>query len=100
MQNAAAEFWEDAPQPALKKYSDWRGNLSQFLRIGDVVDQEFVDYFLNVLPPVCWSNFIIQMGEPYSHDEEGYPTYATLKNTLNGWVYAGHCRRGETIERS
>lgn len=60
-----------------------------------MVDQEMVDYFLEVLPPAYWSSSIVQMGEPYDHAEEG-ATYATLQRTPEGWAYAGHCYRGKT----
>lgn len=79
----------------MKKYADWDCDLDVFLQIGDVVDREFVDYFINVLPPAFWNDRIVQMGEPYSH-RDGKATYATLKNTGKGWVYAGHCFRGQT----
>ena len=80
---------------SLKKYAEWEGSLGEYLNVGDLVDQEFVDYFLNVLPPVCWTREIIQMGEPYSH-VAGRATYSTLKKTPDGWEYAGNCYRGQT----
>lgn len=81
----------------MKTYKDWKGSLNEYLQIGDLVDEEMVDYFLNVLPPITWNSHCIQMGEPYSHIG-GRATYATLKNTEAGWVYAGHCFRGEIEE--
>jgi hypothetical protein len=79
----------------MKTFSNWKGNLSEYLQIGDLVDDEMVEYFLNVLPPACWNSKVIQIGEPYSH-VEGKATYSTLKNTSEGWVYAGTCHRGQT----
>ncbi|MHB8390383.1 MAG: hypothetical protein ACYDBH_12495 [Acidobacteriaceae bacterium] len=38
----------------MKTYSGWgesRQSLDHYLQIGDVVDQEMADYFVNVLPP-------------------------------------------------
>lgn len=81
---------------AIKKYSDWKGDLGRFLNIGDLVDEDFVEYFINVLPPACMTGEVIQIGEPHSH-VNGKATYPTLKKTSDGWIYAGHCHRGETI---
>ncbi|VBB08487.1 Hypothetical protein LUCI_3759, partial [Lucifera butyrica] len=79
---------------------DWEGDLDSFLEVGDLVDEEFVDYFINVLPPACMNGQCVQMGEPYSHnpDKDGKwrATYSTLKNSPEGWRYAGHCFRGQT----
>jgi len=79
----------------IKKYSDWKGDLGDYLQIGDLVDEEMVDYFINVLPPACMSGGVVQIGEPSSH-VEGRATYPTLKKTSEGWVYAGTCHRGKT----
>ena len=80
-------------KPEFKTYADWKGDLSQYLDIGDVVDEEMADYFINVLPPATMSGHLIQMGEPYSH-VENKATYHTLVNTFDGWVYAGTCHKG------
>lgn len=56
------------------------------------------DYFLNVLPPACWTNSIIQIGEPMAHID-GKPTFSTLKRTNDGWQYCGNCFRGQTEAR-
>jgi hypothetical protein len=79
----------------VKRYADWNCDLQDFLRIGDLVDEDFVDYFISVLPPACYNSQVIQIGEPYSHVEGG-ATYSTLMNTADGWAYAGHCLRGQT----
>lgn len=34
----------------IKTYANWKGDLEEYLQIGDVVDEEMADYFLNVLP--------------------------------------------------
>ena len=81
----------------MKTYSAWgesRQSLDHFLLIGDVVDEEMADYFINVLPPVSMSGHLIQIGEPVN-DVAGRPTYATLRRDSTGqWVYAGNCHRG------
>ncbi|MGC5326994.1 hypothetical protein [Brevibacillus sp. SYSU BS000544] len=79
----------------MKCLRDWKGSLNEYLSIGDLVDDEFVDHFLNVMPPACWTSQVIQLGEPHSHIN-GKATFATLKRTPEGWRYAGHCYRGQT----
>ena len=64
-------------------------NLLKYLQVGDFVDDEMKMYFLETLPPRTWTNKTIQMGEPYSHDENGHGTYSTLENSLGGWIYTG-----------
>ncbi len=84
----------------MKTYSAWgesRQSLDHFLLIGDVVDQEMADYFVNVLPPASMSGLLIQIGEPVS-DVAGRPTYATLRKDGTGqWIYAGNCHRGASV---
>lgn len=81
----------------MKTYKDWNGDLGDYLKVGDVVDQEMADYFLNVMPPACWKGNLIQIGEPYNHIN-GKATYATILSTTRGWEYRGHCHRGQTEE--
>lgn len=81
----------------MKTYENWKGSLNEFLEIGDLVDQEFINYFINVLPPATYNSHCIQIGEPYSHIN-GKATYSTLKGTSDGWVYTGHCHKGMTKE--
>lgn len=80
--------------PKMKTYANWNSNLDEYLKIGDVVDEEMKMYFLNVLPPLTWTNEIIQISEPYS-SVEGRNTYSTLVNTEHGWTYAGNCHKGK-----
>lgn len=67
------------------------------MKIGDVVDDETVENYINVLPPATYNSLLIQMGEPYSHigDKATYPTLAKVDGQ---WTYAGHCYRGESKE--
>ena len=48
-----------------------------------------VDYFVEVLPPVFMSRDCVQIGEPYSLDNEGRETYATAEKIGSDWVYTG-----------
>lgn len=82
----------------IKTYENWCASgldLSQFLRIGDVVDEEMADYFIEVLPPITMTGQLVQMGEPHSH-REGRATYSTLERVGSNWIYRGHCHRGQT----
>lgn len=83
----------------MKTYAEWKGNLDEYLQIGDVVDEEMVEYFYNVLPPATMTRQLVQIGEPHSH-VNGRATYATVMKTEKGWVYAGHCHRGETENKN
>lgn len=46
----------------LCQLKNWKGDLEEYLQVGDLVDQEMVDYFINVLPPAYMSGSLIQMG--------------------------------------
>ncbi|MHB2008602.1 MAG: hypothetical protein ACYCOX_11205 [Acidobacteriaceae bacterium] len=85
----------------MKTYSGWgesRQSLDHYLQIGDVVDQEMADYFVNVLPPAFMSGLLVQIGEPVN-DVAGRPTFATLqRNSARQWVYAGNCYCGESAQ--
>ncbi|MDQ0418741.1 hypothetical protein J2Z48_002945 [Croceifilum oryzae] len=85
-----------------KTYDGWMASshdLQEYLKVGDLVDEKMEDHFTDILPPAFMSSFIIQMGEPYSW-VSGENTYSTLKWTLNGWMYCGHCHIGKTEEPS
>jgi len=76
----------------MKTKAQWdqsRQNLSTFLNVGDLVDEEMKMYFLEVLPPATWTNRVIQIGEPYSHNSKNQPEYFTLERDHEGWKYAG-----------
>jgi len=81
----------------MKTYENWNEPLNEYLQIGDIVDEEMADYFVEVLPPVTFTNSIVQIGEAYSHIN-GRATYNTLVNSNEGWMYCGHCHKGATTE--
>lgn len=80
----------------IKTYENWEGSLIEYLKVGDYVDEAFVDHFVNELPPACMSNGIIQLGESYSFRQDKR-TYHTLIREGNMWKYAGTCHIGQTI---
>lgn len=91
---------DPTPKPTVKTYADWNGSgkdLSQFLQVGDAVDDQMAWYFLEVLPPATNLTNLIQIGEPYSH-VQGRPTFSTLHRENGQWIYRGHCHRGQHTE--
>ena len=70
-------------------------NLSDFLTVGDYVDEAFIDWALSVMPPACWTSTIVQIGEPCSH-VNGRATFTTFQNQYGmPWQYVGECHRNE-----
>ena len=80
----------------MKTLAGWHESkldLGKYLQPGDVVDQEMVDYFLNVLPPATMSRQLIQIGEAVDI-VDGKDTFATLRKIDGRWTYQGDCFRG------
>lgn len=75
------------------------------VKVGDYVEQEVVDYAMDIMPPACMASYCSQIGEPYSHKIDPLTgnlraTYATFKKVGKGvWEYCGHCFRAENKER-
>lgn len=44
-----------------------RTGIYDYLRKGDIVEENLVDYFMNVMPPRAMSYGCLQVGEPHSH---------------------------------
>ena len=87
----------------------WTGDFSECFSPGDLVNAEIAEYFLDVLPPACYSSRFVQCGEPYSHaiDTDGkvketYATFKAVKGTLSDidsiGEYCGHCFKGKKEE--
>lgn len=81
-----------------KRYKDCNKPFTEYLQVGDIVDDEIAQYFIEVLPPVTMQFDLIQMGEPYSH-VECKATYLTLGRTSLGWQYKGICHKGQIINK-
>lgn len=79
------------------------GNWDYYAKVGDVVSEDVVDHFMNVMPPRAMSYGYLQVGEPYSHiydlDRRLRPTFATFAKCDGVWRYYGHCFAYETINR-
>lgn len=69
-----------------------------YAKPGDIVDEETMDYFMDVLPPRSMGHGYLQMGEPYSHaeDEAGRlrPTFMTFEKRGGKCYYLGTCFAG------
>jgi hypothetical protein len=70
----------------VKEFRNWKGTIDEYLKVGDVVDEAFRDYFATVLPALHDNDKMVQMGEPYKFiNKKG--VFLTLKNTPEGWVF-------------
>lgn len=69
----------------------WFGDIGE---VGDYVEQEIADWFLNCVPPRTWTTNMIQCGEPSGSRKEG-TTYGTLVRVTDDiWEYKGDCLKG------
>lgn len=71
---------------------------------GDLVQDEVVRHFMDMVSPAAYTGSIAQVGSPYSLriDPDTGRTrdvYATFKGTGHGWQFCGYCFRYETEER-
>jgi hypothetical protein len=84
----------------MKTRAQWnasRQNLTDFLEIGDEVDESIMWYFVKVLPPACYRSDLIQIGEPYDF-KGGAETFMTIRKMGSSWIYAGCCHVGHSDE--
>lgn len=85
----------------LKTLAGWYesdcGSFEAYCKPGELVDEDMVDYFLNILPPRAMRAGYIQAGEPYStamdpETNKTSGTYITFAKVRKGvWEYKGHC---------
>lgn len=100
--NATKEGREAFTSGTIKTYDGWHesgiGTFEDYVQPGDEVDEAFVDYFVNVLPPTTCRGDLVQGGEPYcdAPDTGGRwrPTYITFTKTGRVWYFAGYCFAG------
>ena len=61
-----------------------RGSIYDYLNKGDIVSEDIVDNFMDMLPPMAMSYDYLQVGEPFSHvydiDNRLRPTYEVNSN--------------------
>ena len=85
----------------LKTIDGWQNSgcrtWDEYCKLGDLVDQEVADYFLNILPPQTMKRGYFQVGEPHNYarnPKTGKPsdTYATfVRYGKDIWQYRGNC---------
>lgn len=92
-----------------KTLVDWyksdANTIDEYLKVGDVVDVEMYNYFLDILSPRTNYPDYLQVGEPCNHlpNKEGkfVPTYLTFsKDETDNWKFNGECFVGEKINRN
>lgn len=80
-------------------FQRWHGshaNFREFFNAGDVVGQEVVDYFINVLPTLVDRPTYVQAGEACDY-VNGKNTYLTFRREED-WKYLGECHYlGEVV---
>jgi len=90
-----------------KTLDGWRKSglptIEDYLDPGDTVDDELVDYFRNVLPPLCDRSSLFQAGGTHSTEQDDAgrwrPTFLTFSRSDGEWRYAGVCFPGEAVNR-
>lgn len=81
-----------------KTYAGWMAsdaNLADYLQPGDRVDDRLYWHCLEVVFPASMTASLLQMGEAYSHDAEGFPMYLTFRQRSGQWVYEGILRHAK-----
>ncbi|WP_304683103.1 hypothetical protein [uncultured Clostridium sp.] len=82
----------------MKTMKDWKksgiDNFEDFVLPGDVVGEDFIEYFRNLTTPKIDNTYIMQMGEPQNVIDKKY-VYMTFTKECKGWVYRGNCYKGE-----
>lgn len=82
----------------MKTLKDWEeseiDNFEDFVLPGDIVGEDVVEYFRNLITPKIDNAYIMQMGDPKNVIDKKY-VYMTFTNEYKGWVYRGNCYKGE-----
>lgn len=81
----------------MKRYKDWKGNLADFVNVGDEVEEKIVEHFIFDLPPKTNRAWLVQAGEPHTVIN-GKITYVTFYKENGSWYYGGLCYEGEHIQ--
>ena len=79
-------------------------SIYDYLKINDLVSEDIINHFQNVLPPRTMTDHCLQMGEPYNYaydsNHQLKPTYMTFAKNDGQWKFCGNCVAGETIDRT
>ena len=73
--------------------------LTDYLRLGDKVDEELLNHLIDQLQPKTLTGEMIQIGGAYSANNNGRATYITFARDvpLGDWFYRGACTIGSTM---
>lgn len=70
-------------------------DFTTFVQVGEQVDEEIVDYFIECLPPATMNSKCVQCGEPTRHIGNK-PAYITFEKPPSAfilsnseWIYTG-----------
>lgn len=81
-----------------KSYKGWLNSsaktIEEYLNKGDEVDNEMIEYFTDILPPITQNSLMLQVGEPSNHID-GKALYMTFTNENSKWIYKGDCFKGK-----
>lgn len=104
VKEAQTEMASSSPK-TLKAWEDSGLDLVEFVSVGDIVDEDIVNYFLNVLPPIVNYRNLLQVSEPFSSEacESGgcKNTYLTFHKEADGnWHFCGACFPYEHVNRA
>ena len=87
----------------IKTYKGWMesdaSSIEKYLNPGDIVDEEMYNHFLNIMPPLVWDGYYLQVREACDYINGGN-TYTTFTYENGNWVYKGECHRNQTIHLS
>lgn len=76
--------------------------LDSYLKPGDAVGQDMVDYFANLVPPALMRESLFQVGTPYDSqpgpDGQLRPTFGTFSKEAGEWMFCGYCFFGKADE--
>lgn len=73
--------------------------LTDYLRLGDKVDEELLNHLIDQLQPKTLTGEMIQIGGAYSANNNGRATYITFARDvpLGDWFYRGACTIGSIM---
>lgn len=81
-----------------------KSGIYDYLKVGDVVAEDIVDNFMDIMPPRSMSYGYLQVGEPYDHvydiSRALRPIYMTFAMCNGHWRYYGNCFVWETVDKS
>lgn len=100
-------FLNSLEEKQIKTLEEWQKSTEEvfddFCKVGEMVDQSIIDYFINLLPPICLKENYVQAGGVYVHtvdkDNNSFkPTYTTFEKEDENWIYRGNCFKGKNID--